>query len=367
MIACCNPKAQYESHKAAIDAAIARVLRSGRYILGGEVEAFEAEFARYIGVAHGVGVGSGTDAIHLALRACGIGVGDEVITVSHTAVATVAAIEMSGASPVLVDIEPGHFTMDPDRIKAAISRRTRAIVVVHLYGQPADLGAIMKIARARKLRVIEDCAQCHGAAYRGRKAGAWGDLSCFSFYPTKNLGALGDAGMVLTGDVALAWRVRWLREYGWKERNISSLRGVNSRLDEIQAAVLRVKLRRLDADNERRGRIARLYDDGLDRNRLILPMRRPGATNVFHLYVVRSARRDALRAFLAKRGVGTLVHYPMPVHRQPAYRGRVRCAGPMTATEQAAGEVLSLPMHPELKAAEAREVIRAVGAFGGGS
>ncbi len=365
MIPVANPLAQYLAHRAEVDEAIGRVLAGGRYILGPEVEAFEAEFAAYVGVRFGIGVASGTDALVLALRAAGVGPGDEVVTVSHTAVATVAAIELAGARPVLVDIEPDYYTLDPARLERAIGPRTRAVVPVHLYGQPADLGPILEVARRYGLRVVEDCAQAHGAVYRGRRVGAWGDLGAFSFYPTKNLGGFGDGGMVVTDDPELAGRVRLLREYGWAERYVSSVAGFNSRLDELQAAVLRVKLRHLEADNRRRAEIAARYDAGLAGTAVRPPKVRPGATHVYHLYVVRSGRREELRAFLARRGVGTAVHYPVPVHLQPAYRGRVRVAGSLAETERAAREVLSLPIYPELTDGEVATVIESIRAFGG--
>jgi dTDP-4-amino-4,6-dideoxygalactose transaminase len=358
-----NPRAQYLSHRAEIDQALARVLAGGRYILGDETGAFEAEFAAYLGVAHAVGVGSGTEALHLALRAVGVGPGDEVITVAHTAVATVAAIELCGAIPVLVDIEPDYYTLDPAGLAAALSPRTRAIVPVHLYGLPAALDDILAFARRYSLRVIEDCAQAHGARYQGRRVGAWGDLACFSFYPTKNLGALGDGGLVATDDPALAERVRLLREYGWAERYVSHLAGWNSRLDELQAAVLRVKLRTLDAGNAARAALAALYDAGLAGSSLILPAPRPHADHVYHLYVVRFSHRDRLQAHLRAHGVGSLVHYPVPVHQQPAYQGRLPGGAALPITEQAAREVLSLPIYPELSPADVETVIAAVLSF----
>ena len=367
MILVANPRAQYLSHKDEIGVAISRVLDKGWYILGDEVRAFETEFAAYIGTRFGTGVGSGTEALHLALRACGIGPADEVITVSHTAVATVAAIELCGATPVLVDIEPDYFTMDPDKLEPAISPRTKAIIPVHLYGQAAALAPILSIAHKRGIRVIEDCAQAHGAMYRGRHVGSWGDMACFSFYPTKNLGALGDGGMVVTSNPALAERARLLREYGWAERYVSHLSGWNSRLDEVQAAVLRVKLRYLDADNAARVGLASLYDEGLTGTGLVLSARRQDATHVYHLYVVRSPRRDDLRIFLNSHDVGTLIHYPVPVHLQPAYRGRLRGSDSLPETERAAREVLSLPMYPELTEADMRSIIQAVKAFESGT
>jgi dTDP-4-amino-4,6-dideoxygalactose transaminase len=359
-ILCGNPRAQYESHRAEIDAAIRRVLESGRYILGDEVTAFEREFADYVGVRFASGVGSGTEALHLALAACGVGPGDEVVTVAHTAVATVAAIELCGATPVLVDIEPDYFTLDPNQLEDAITSRTKAVIPVHLYGQPADLHAVISIARQHGLRVIEDCAQAHGAVYRDRRVGSWGDVACFSFYPTKNLGAIGDGGAVVTNDPSLAEKVRCMREYGWaSERNVSAVTGWNSRLDELQAAVLRVKLQFLDADNARRREIAGLYDELLRDSDLVLPKRRADATHVFHLYVVRSEERDELLARLRAEGVGALVHYPVPVHLQPAYLNRLRGADKLPNTERAAKEIVSLPIYPELTDAEIERVAAA--------
>lgn len=360
MILCGNPRAQYESHKSAIDEAIRRVLESGRYILGDEVISFEREFASYVDVEFAIGVGSGTEALHLALAACGVGVGDEVITVAHTAVATVAAIELCGATPVLVDIEPDYFTLDVSQIEAAITERTKAIVPVHIYGQPADLAAIISIARQRGIKVIEDCAQAHGATYRDQRVGSWGDVACFSFYPTKNLGAIGDGGAVVTNDLALAEKVRSLREYGWSsKRNVSEESGWNSRLDELQAAILRVKLEHLDEDNKQRRRIAALYDELLRDSDLVLPPCRADGSHVFHLYVVRSTERDDLLARLRDEGIGASIHYPVPVHLQPAYAGRLASPGSLPNTERAAREILSLPIYPELAEAEIQKVAEA--------
>jgi len=363
MIIGANPKSQYLAHKAEIDEAVSRVLDSGWYILGEEVHAFEAEFASYIGISHAVGVGSGTEALHLALAACGIGEGDEVITVSHTAVATVAAIELTGATPVLVDIEPDFFTVDTNKLESAITPLTKAIIPVHLYGQPVDLDAILMIARKQGLRVIEDCAQAHGATHKGRRVGSYGDLACFSFYPTKNLGALGDGGMVVTGDSELAEQVNLLREYGWAERFVSHFVGWNSRLDELQAAVLRVRLRYLDEDNASRMRIAATYKDRLSGCDVVLPAQREDVTHVFHLYVMRSSRRDELLSFLRDRGVGAGIHYPVPVHLQPAYQGRLPGSDALPETERAATEILSLPIYPELSDEDVLAVVEAIRAF----
>ena len=312
-----------------------------------------------MGVQHAVGVGSGTDAIELALRACGVGLGDLVLTVSHTAVATVAAIERCGATPALVDIDPVTFTMAPQALDSAAARTrgaSRAVVPVHLYGQPADMAAIMEIAKRYDLFVIEDCSQAHGASIGETHVGAFGHLSAFSFYPTKNLGALGDAGMVLTNDNDLATKAMSIHQYGWRRRNISDVPGINSRMDEIQAAILNVKLQALDTDNRRRQAIARQYDLALDLSGLHLPEARPGVTHVYHQYVVRSSDRDALRQYLHEHGVGTLIHYPEPVHLQPAYIERLPYAGSLVNTEAAARDVLSLPIFPQLSDDDVRVV-----------
>lgn len=364
MILCSDPRAQYLAQQAEINAALLRVCEKGRYILGDETKAFEEEFAAYNGVAHAIGVGSGTEALHLALRACDIGPGDEVITVSHTAVATVAAIELTGATPVMVDILPDSYTLDPVGLQKALTARTKAIIPVHIYGHPADLDPILNIARLAGIKVIEDCAQAHGAIYKGKRVGQWGDLACYSFYPTKNLGGLGDGGAVVTNNDKLAEKIRLLREYGWADRYISQITGLNSRLDEIQAAVLRIKLRTLDQNNSARQRLAARYDERLLGCGLILPKAAAHVSHVYHLYVVRSLRRNELQQHLKKAGIGALVHYPMPIHRQPAYWGRTPLGGMVLAeTERASAEVLSLPMYPELTVVEQDEVVRAVQSF----
>lgn len=363
MILCGNPFAQYQTYRTEIDAAIGRVLEKGWYILGDEVTAFESEFAGYIGVTYGIGVGSGTEALHVALKACGIGEGDEVITVSHTAVATIAAIELSGATPVVVDIEQDHFTIDPHLISKVVTKKTKAVVPVHLYGQSADLEPILTIAKKNKLRVIEDCAQAHGALYKDRRLGSWGDIACFSFYPTKNLGALGDGGMVVTSDPELARQARLLREYGWAERYVSASCGWNTRLDEIQAAVLRIKLRHLDKDNDRRRSLAAEYDAGLLHCGLVTPSCRKDARHVYHLYAIRSDKRDELQRFLKSKDIGALIHYPVPVHLQPAYRGRLRGGDTLPITEKAACQVLSLPLYPELSSKDVQTVVETIRSF----
>ena len=361
LIPCANPKAQYLAHKQEIDDAVNRVLESGRYILGNEVRAFEEEFAAYLGVNHSVGVGNGTEALHLALMACGIGHGNEVATVSHTAVATVAAIELAGAKPVFVDIDPLTYNMDPEFLKKSITSKTKAVIPVHLYGHPAPMEEILAIARKYSLCVIEDCAQAHGATYRGKRVGSFGDMACFSFYPTKNLGALGDGGAVVTSDLELAEKARLLREYGWAERYVSHTPGWNSRLDEIQAAILRVKLRYLDEDNGARTRLADLYVKGLSETGLVLPRVRERADHVYHLFVVGAPDRDRLLEYLHSQNVGAAVHYPVPVHLQAAYaRLEVR---PLPETERVARQILSLPMYPEMTEIEVGSVIKAVREF----
>lgn len=358
-----DPKAGYLAHQREIDESVKQTLDSGWYILGKQVAAFEQEFAAYIGVEHCVGVANGTDALVLALRACGIGAGDAVVTVSHTAVATVAAIELAGAEPLLVDIDPVTFTISPQAIEDAIkaysgSAKIKAIIAVHLYGHPAEMAAITELARRFELRVIEDCAQAHGAKIGQQRVGSIGDIAAFSFYPTKNLGALGDGGAVVTNDTGLAERLRLLREYGWRERYVSEIAGMNSRLDELQAALLRVKLRYLDEENARRRQIAAAYDEALKLSGLVLPGCVGEVSYVYHQYVVRSRERDVLKEKLRAKGIGTLIHYPVPVHLQPAYRHRTSAALP--ETERAAREVLSLPMFPQLTDEQVSQVVQAL-------
>lgn len=360
MIPCAHPAAQFESRRDDIEAAVLRVLRSGHYILGPEVEALEHEFAEYIGVSHAVGVASGTDAVELGLRALGIGCGDEVITVSQTAVATVAAIEATGASAVLLDVDPAYYTLDPAGLESVLTSRTRAVVAVHLYGQPADVDAIASFCATHHLAFVEDCAQAHGAEWRGRRLGSFGMVGCFSCYPTKNLGALGDAGLITTNDAAIADRIRMLRQYGWRERYCSEVPGKNSRLDEVQAAILRVKLRFLDADNARRRQIARAYATQLTALPLVVPKVRPFGEHVFHLYVVRLERRDEVLRGLSERGISPGIHYPVPVHRQDAYVGRVRTAPTMSVTEMLARHGMSLPLYPELSENDVAAIVSAL-------
>ncbi|MBK9713518.1 MAG: DegT/DnrJ/EryC1/StrS family aminotransferase [Kouleothrix sp.] len=353
---------QYESIRPELDAAAARVLASGWYILGPEVQAFERAFAAFCGVGHAVGVGNGTEALYLALVALGVGPGDEVITVANAAVYEPLTILQAGARPVFVDVDERSYTMDPALLEGAITPRTKAIMPVHLYGRMADMDAIGAIARRHRLPVIEDSAQSHGAALGGRVAGSIGACGCFSFYPSKNLGALGDGGMVVTDDAELAAKLRRLRVYGWRERYYTTdAGGINSRLDELQAALLHAKLGHLLAWNERRRQIARRYDELLAGSGLALPELCEDGAHVYHLYVVRAAGRERLQADLRARGVETAVHYPLPAHLQPVYQQLGLAApGSLPVTERQAGEVLSLPIYPELTDAEVDAVAAAL-------
>jgi len=335
---------QYAAIQGEIDSAVDRVLKSGWYILGKEVEAFEREFAGYCGVKHVVGCASGTEAIALALMALGVGPGDGVVTVAHTAVPTVSAITMTGATPVFVDIDD-YFLMDAGKIESVITDRTKVIMPVHLYGQMADMDAISAIAEKHHLRVVEDAAQAHGAEDKGRRAGSCGALGCFSFYPTKNLGCYGDGGAVTTNDKGLYDRLVMLRNYGQERRYYHTIKGINSRLDELQAAVLRAKLAHLDEWNGNRRRVASWYAELLE-GACVCPREKPGARHVYHLYVIRTKDRDGLRTYLEKAGITTLMHYPVPVHLQEAYKDLGYNAGDLPVTEVATKEILSVPMHP---------------------
>ncbi|WP_241671084.1 DegT/DnrJ/EryC1/StrS family aminotransferase [Dankookia rubra] len=372
MIPQANPGAGYLAQKAEIDAAVARALASGWYILGKEGEAFEQEYAAWLGTTRAIGCANGTDALALILRGLGIGEGATVATVSHTAVATVAAIEMAGATPLLLDIDPDTYTMDAEELAAVLGDPPpglppiRAAIAVHLYGQACELDPMLAACAEHGVALIEDCAQAHGATLHGRKLGTLGAASAFSLYPTKNLGALGDGGVLATDDFELADRIGAIRQYGWKERYISSMVGVNSRLDEIQAAILRVKLTALDAGNARRRAIAAAYDAALAGGPLAPPARRPDAEHVFHQYVLRSPHRSDYMARLKAEGVGTGIHYPLPVHQQSAYEGRV-ALGPAGCgeTARAAQEVFSLPMYPELADEQVERICAALRGLAG--
>jgi dTDP-4-amino-4,6-dideoxygalactose transaminase len=375
-----NPGVAFQARKPEYDEAFSRVIGSGQYILGSEVETFERHFADWLAgtcldAGECVGVANGTDAIEITLRALlGLfpvppGKLPAVFTVSHTAVATVAAIERAGCVPVLVDIDEASYTMSPSSLQSAVHMVTAqrpdlapiAVIPVHLYGHPCEMDAIMAVGERHGIRIIEDCAQAHGATYRGRKVGTLGIAGTFSFYPTKNLGTIGDAGTVYTKDAALAAEMRALRQYGWRQRYISAVPGINSRMDPIQAAFLDINLRHLDADNAARRSIAARYDSLLSSVSVTLPTAKPEVEHVYHLYVLRSKRRDALAAFLHARGVGTAVHYPQAVHSQPAYAGRITIApGGLSITERVVPELLSLPMFPQLIQADLERVADAL-------
>jgi dTDP-4-amino-4,6-dideoxygalactose transaminase len=353
-------KAQYRSIKSEIDEAIARVLESCQFVLGPEVAAFENEFAAYCGTTDCIAVNSGTSTLHLALLAAGVGPGDEVITVPFTFVASVATILYTGAKPVLVDIEPRTFNMNPAAIQAAISPRTKAIMPVHLYGHPADMDFIMDVARKLGLIVIEDAAQAHGARYKGRPVGSIGDIACFSFYPAKNLGAYGEGGAVTTSNPAYAEKIRSLRDWGQDRKYHHVLHGYNYRLEAIQGAILRVKLRHLETWTEARRRIVEKYGDLLADADVVLPVEMEWARHVYHLFTVRSKNRDATQAALLNQGIQTGVHYATPVHLQPAYQDLGYGLGSLPESEKAAKEVLSLPMYPELTDAQLETVAEAL-------
>lgn len=360
MVLYADLKAQYLTIKEEIDAAIARAVDTSSFILGSEVEAFEQEFAAYQNARHAIGVNSGTSALHLALLAAGVGPGDEVITVPFTFVASVAAILYTGARAVYVDIDPVTFNMNPAQIERAITPRTKAILPVHLYGQPADLDPILKIARAHNLIVIEDAAQAHAAEYRGRRVGAIGDIGCFSFYPAKNLGAFGEGGCVTTNRDDFAEKIRSLRNWGQKDRYMYVDRGYNYRLEGIQGAVLRVKLRHLDKWTEARRSRAALYSKELEGANISLPQEMPYARHVYHVFSVRSPRRDGLRQALADLGIQTAVHYPLPIHLHDVYRDPAFPEGSLPHSEEAARRVLCLPVYPELSDEAVREVSSAL-------
>lgn len=358
-----SPRAAYLEQREAIDAAVAGVLQGERYIMGPRVAAFERNFAAYIGTEHAIGVANGTDALHLALRAIGVESGDVVATVSNTAVATAAAIEMAGAQVAFVDVRDDSLLIDPEPLATFLEHHhVKAIIAVHLFGRAVPMQPILELARRHGALVVEDCAQAHGTTLDGKRVGTFGDIAAFSFYPTKNLGAIGDGGAVLTSDAVFAERVRLLHQYGWRDRYVSAVPGVNSRLDEIQAAILDVKLGTLDRWNERRRRIAARYREVLAGGTIRPPDDDPG--HVYHQFVVRTDRRDALQQAMTDAGIGTLIHYPVPIHEQPAYRGRALVAsGGLGVTERAAAEILSLPMYPQLQDEDVERVCGVLARF----
>jgi dTDP-4-amino-4,6-dideoxygalactose transaminase len=355
-----NPILQVERWQQEIFGAVQKVITSGRYILGEEVEFFEKEFSDYLDASFCVATASGTDALVLALKAVGIGPGDEVLTVSHTAVATVAAIEQISAKPVFTDIDPETRCLDPTQLPALISPKTRAIVPVHIYGQPAPMNEIMQIAADNNLKIVEDCAQAHGAEINANKVGTFGDAAAFSFYPTKNLGALGDGGAVVTNSPEIAEMVKELREYGWKERYVSSRAGMNSRLDELQAAILRVKLPYLCGDIARRREIAARYRGSINGDEIVPPCTVEGTLHAMHLFVVECEHRDEFRNYLEEVGVGTTLHYPVPIHLQPAYFERIRGSDGMYHTEALYKRIVTLPMYAELTDSQIEKICAAL-------
>ena len=363
MIGFVDLQSQYREVKIEIDRVIASVIERGAYISGPEVEDFERWFAAYCGVSHAIGVSSGTTALELGLRALGVGPGDEVVTVSHTFIASAAAISAVGATPVLIDVDERTGNMNPELLERAITPRTKAIMPVHLYGHPAAMADITAIAGARGLPVIEDAAQAHGARLDARRAGALGTVACFSFYPTKNLGAFGDGGLITTSDDTIAAKVRLFRDHGRVSKYEHALIGQTARLDNLQAGVLRVQANRLDEWNARRRQVAAWYRSHLAATPLTLPYEAAGAEPVYHLYAVRTPQRDGLRAHLAARAIGVGIHYPIPVHLQPAYKHLGYSQGDLPVSEQFASEQLSLPMHPFLDEAAVIRVAEAVTEF----
>ena len=359
-----DPSASYQAHKMEIDEAIQRVLDSGWYVLGKEVNAFEEEFASFHGEnLHAVGVANGTDAIALCLRSLGLGLSDEVITASHTAVATIAGIEQAGCSPVFTDIDPVSRCIDPKSIKEKIGPKTRAIMPVHIYGQPAEMHKILEIGKAHQLEVIEDCSQAHGAEIDGQKVGTFANLSAFSCYPTKNLGGTGDGGVILCRSKDFADKIKSLRQYGWNEHRESTITGFNSRLDEMQAAILRVKLRHLNDDNEKRRLIAQRYNQTFQDLSITLPSQNINELHAMHLYVIECERRDELLKHLRDKGIGASLHYPLAVHQHAAYANRIRGGDDLPMTEHFYQKNLTLPMFPELTEYCIEKVISAVRKF----
>lgn len=359
-IAVADPHAEFLTQATEIRAAINRVLDSGHYILGPEVSAFETEFADYIGVPNAYGVANGTEALELGLRAVGVKPGDKVATVAHTVTATATAIVEIGAEPLFVDIDPATMVMDCDALESILtSHQIKAVVPVHLYGQPVDMPRLITLAHAHQAKVVEDCAQSCGAQISGKKTGAWGDAAAFSFYPTKNLGAIGDGGAITTSDNSIAQQIRDLRQYGWRQRYVSSGPGRNSRLDEMQAAILRTRLPLLDTRNSVRRSHAQRYQDALENSGLCLPIFSPEDDAVFHQYTIRTPSRDELRDYLSNLGIGTGLLYSTPLHHQPAFSSQQQ----LPQTEQAARELLNLPVHPCLTSGDIDRVITAIQSF----
>jgi dTDP-4-amino-4,6-dideoxygalactose transaminase len=354
-------KRQYIAQKPEIDQAIQTVLDSGWFVLGDQGRSFERAFANYCNAKHGIGVGSGTDALHLGLKACGVQAGDEVITVAHTATPTASGISLLGATPIFIDIDPQSYTLNPDLIEETITPKTKAIVPVHLYGQAADMSTILNIAKKYNLYVIEDCAQAHGTLYDNKKVGTLGNVGCFSFYPSKNLGALGDAGIIITNQDDLAHQIQLLRNYGSTTRDVHEILGANSRLDEMQAAILNAKLPHLDAGNKRRQEIAQSYHAHITHSDIQHPVKKNWGIHTYHLYIIQTPNRDLLRQHLEQCGIGTGIHSPTPIHQQPAYAHLP--TQPLPVTEHIVNQIVSLPIYPELTDTEVDHIVQSVNAF----
>ena len=362
MIYCSNPFFQYLTYKKDIQKSINRVLNSKQYVLGKEVSNFENEFSKFIGTKFSIGVANGTDAIEIGLRSLGVGFGDEVITVSHTANATVSAIESTGAKPILIDVEEDYYTIDPDKIAKAVNKKTKAVICVHLYGQSIDLDSVLSICKKKDIHLIEDVSQAHGAMWKGKRLGSFGILGTFSCYPTKNLGAIGDAGIITTSNKSLEKKIKMIREYGWIKKFDSNCFGRNSRLDEIQAAILRIKLKKLDVDNKKRRNIANYYSKHLNKEILITPKLRENSTHVFHQYVCISSNRKKLISYLKKNGIYAGIHYPSPVHSQPFYLNRFKNKN-FVVTDKISEKIISLPIYPELKLSQAKKIVNLINRF----
>ena len=355
-----NPTAQYISKKKEINYAIKKVLNSSNYILGKNVKKFENDFSDFIGTKHSIGVANGTDAIEIALKAIDISKGDEVISVSHTALASIAGIILAGAKPVLVDVNKDDFTIKVEDIKKNINKKTKAILVVHIYGQSANMDAIIKLSKKYNIKVIEDVSQAHGGKFKNKFLGSFGDLSTFSFYPTKNLGAIGDAGAICTNNLKFAEKIKKIREYGWNKKRLADINGRNSRLDEIQAAILRIKLKYLKADIKKRQNIASIYKNTIKNKNIIHPKIFKLEDHAFHLYVIKTKKRNDLLKFLRDNKIVCGIHYPKPIHLQPGYKKKIIVRDQLRNTESLSKEIISLPIYPELKISKVKRISKLI-------
>ncbi len=358
-----NPTEQYKSKKKQIDKSIRDVLNGSSYILGKNVQKFERELSNYIGTKYSVGVANGTDAIEIALRAFDISKGDEVISVSHTALASIAAIVSTGATPVLIDVKKDDFTINADLIKKNITKKTKAILVVHIYGKAADMNEILKISKKFNIKIIEDVSQAHGAKYNNKYLGSFGDISTFSFYPTKNLGAIGDGGALCTNNLKLSEKIKKIRQYGWNKFRKAEIIGRNSRLDEIQAAILRVKLKHLNNDIKKRQKIALIYKKKINNKNIIHPKVQNFKEHAFHLYVLKVKKRDKLIKFLKKNGIICGIHYPTPIHLQPGYKSIIKIRDKLKNTESLSKEIISIPIYPELEIFKVNKICKIINKF----